>query len=264
MPSSSNSPSAAAAAEKKSKHFKRFSLNENSIDADSSTNNDHISITFPNYFDNLKKFTDKSSWQKAIHNDCNQSVPLASSSSSSSSFPVWQKQPETSKPSTSMEWSTFYRPPRSNSFYDDNIWASNILEGENFFYPTSGSTSNVNNIQFAPSNAVPEVKTRTKKKSHNKSYVNSSILDSDDDFSTIKKRLSLSSLRNSLCKQKALENLNNENVATNFDEDVFQVLMIYCLYYFVLFYFQNKLFMRVFNVISICFSFNIGTVQFKL
>ncbi|KAL7041942.1 hypothetical protein ACKWTF_000966 [Chironomus riparius] len=173
---------------------KRFSLNENSIDAD----NIDVSFPFPHDFDNMKKYTDDI-WQKTVSSDCGDQ-----------SIQVWEKQPEASKPT--MAWSTssssLYVPPPRNSFYDDEIWSN--MSGGNIFFPASGpSTSSTKRLS-----TTTDSKNRTKKtfglKSQNAPSTSTAI-DSDDDL--IKKRLSLSSLRNSLCRQKALENLNNGNVA---------------------------------------------------
>lgn len=168
-----------------SNHQKRFSLNENNIDVD----NIDVSFAFPHDFD---KYSDDI-WRKTVSNDCDQSIP------------VWEKQPE---PMTNV-WGAsggFYEPPRNTHFYDNDIFSS----GGNFFFPTPGaSTSSGRRLTTAD----PKPSNRRKQYGSKFPTTNtpSVALDSDDEFQTIKKRLSLSSLRTSLCRQKALENLNNEN-----------------------------------------------------
>lgn len=187
---------------------KRFSLNENSIDAD----NLDVSFPFPNDFDNMKKYTDDI-WQKTVSSDCGDQ-----------SIQVWEKQPETSKPSLwSTSSSSLYVPPR-NSFYDDDIWSMN---GGNIFFPTSGPSTSSKRL------STNDSKNRSKKHLSMKlpQPSTSTTMDSDDEL--IKKRLSLSSLRNSLCRQKALENLNNGALAqssafpTDSSDDFLQVIIFY-------------------------------------
>jgi len=195
---------------------KRFSLNENSIDAD----NIDVSFPFPHDFDNMKKYTDDI-WQKTVSSDCDDQ-----------SIQVWEKQPEASKPT--MAWSTssssLYVPPPRNSFYDDDIWSN--MSGGNIFFPASGPSTSTKRLPTADS------KNRTKKtfglKTQNAPSTSTAI-DSDDDL--IKKRLSLSSLRNSLCRQKALENLNNGNVAqssafpSDSSDDFLQVIISFLIFF---------------------------------
>lgn len=161
-------------------HHKRYSLNENSIDVD----NIDVSFSFPHDFD---KYSDDI-WRKTVSSDCDQSIP------------VWEKQPE---PMTNM-WSNtsgFYEPSRNSPFFDNDIFSS----GSNIFFPTSGvSTSSARRL------ADPKPSNR-RKQYGSRVPTTTATLDSDDEFQTIKKRLSLSSLRTSLCRQKALENLNNNN-----------------------------------------------------
>lgn len=166
-------------------NHKRFSL-ENSIDAD--VNNFDVSFAFPHEFE---KYSDDI-WRKTVSSDCDQSIP------------VWEKQPE---PNMTM-WGTssgFYEPPRNSHFYDNDIFST----GGNFFFPTSGaSTSTSRRLSAAdtkPSSRRKQYGSRVPTTSNTTSVA----LESDDEFQTIKKRLSLSSLRTSLCRQKALENLNN-------------------------------------------------------
>lgn len=171
-------------------HHKRFSLNENSIDAD----NIDVSFAFPHDFD---KYSDDI-WRKTVSSDCDQSIP------------VWEKQPE---PMTNM-WgasssSGFYEPPRNTHFYDNDIFSS----GGNFFFPTSGESSKSTNSRRLTT-ADPKPSGRKKQYGSRVPTTSSAAHESDDEFQTIKKRLSLSSLRTSLCRQKALENLNN-NINNN-------------------------------------------------
>lgn len=173
----------------KSNHHKRFSLNENSIDAD------NIDVSFA--FHDFDKYSDDI-WRKTVSSDCEQSIA------------VWEKQPE-----AMANWGTgngIYEPaPRSSVFFenDRDIFST----GGNFFYPTSSSAATNNWGESSSARKLTtggETKASNRKK-HHSNRGNSTSIDSDDELQTIKKRLSLSSLRNSLCRQKALENLNNEN-----------------------------------------------------
>lgn len=168
-------------------HHKRFSLNENSIDAD----NMDVSFAFPHDFD---KYSDDI-WRKTVSSDCDQSIQ------------VWEKQPE-----AMASWgasSRFYEPSsaRSARLFDDDhdIFST----GGNYFFPTSGASTSSSARRLTTADSKPSSNRR--KQNGSKIPSMSTALDSDDEFQTIKKRLSLSSLRNSLCRQKALENLNNEN-----------------------------------------------------
>jgi hypothetical protein len=105
--------------------------------------------------------------------------------------------------------SGFYEPPRNSHFFDNDIFSS----GGNIFFPTSGGASSGISRRLAdskPSNRRKQYGSRVPIPN-----TSSTALDSDDEFQTIKKRLSLSSLRTSLCRQKALENLNNNNSNNN-------------------------------------------------
>lgn len=196
FPSTSNASSTAHNSKRNPRvasnnHHKRYSLNENSIDAD----NINVSFAFPHDFDKYSE----NIWRKTVSSDCDQSIA------------VWEKQPETM---TNWEGrgSGIYEPaPRNSSLFFDND-RDIFSTGENFFFPTSGgastswgASSSGRKLTTGESNS----KSSSRRKQSNK--VNSTSIDSDDDFQTIKKRLSLSSLRNSLCRQRALENLNNEN-----------------------------------------------------
>lgn len=164
---------------------------ENSIDADLA-----MVMAFPN---DMKKYTDDI-WRKTISSDCDPSIQ------------VWEKQMESKKTPT-IVWPSssshgMFGAPK-NHIYGEDIWSN--VSGGNIFFPTSApSTSVMSNVKKSSS----DVKHR-KKLPGNKSLMvpSTSSIDFDDDFHHMKKRLSLSSLRTSLCRQRAVENLNNGNVA---------------------------------------------------
>lgn len=204
-------------------HHKRFSLNENSIDAD----NMDVSFAFPHDFD---KYSDDI-WRKTVSSDCDQSIQ------------VWEKQPEPMA-SWGAASSRFYEPTaRSARLFDDDIFST----GGNYFFPTSGTSgASTSSSARRLTTADSKPSNRSRKNHGTKIPSMSNALDSDDEFQTIKKRLSLSSLRNSLCRQKALENLNNENnqgassssannpttsVISGSNDDFLQVFII--LFYFI-------------------------------
>lgn len=171
--------------------------NENSIDAEDMDL--ALSLAFPNDMENMKKYKDDI-WRKTLSSDCDPSIQ------------VWEKQPEANKtpaivwPSTSSHG--LFSSPK-NQFYGEDVWSN--VPGGNFFFPTSApSTSVTSNIKRMSLDA----KNRKKMASSKALMVPStSSVEIDDDFNHMKKRLSLSSLRTSLCRQKALENLNNGNAA---------------------------------------------------
>jgi hypothetical protein len=183
---------------------KRYSLNnEVSTDADQID----VSFAFPHDFENMKRYTDDI-WQKTVSSDCDQSIQ------------VWEKQPEANnKPNWSTSSSLLYMPPRSVSCYDNDVWTS--MAGGNIFFPAAGpSTSS----RRPP---ISDTRSRAKKSSATKPQ---DVMDSDDEFNTIKKRLSLSSLRSSLCRQKALENGNaahSSAFSIDSNDDFLQVFIIF-------------------------------------
>jgi hypothetical protein len=196
FPSTSNASSTAQNSKRNarvtSNHHKRFSLNENSIDSD----NIDVSFAFPHDFD---KYSDDI-WRKTVSSECDQSIA------------VWEKQPESMASWGAIGGSGIYEPaPRNSSLYlenDRDIFST----GENFFYPTSGASSSWGASSSGRKLTTNDSTTRgSSRRKHHGNKVNSTSVDSDDEFQTIKKRLSLSSLRNSLCRQRALENLNNNN-----------------------------------------------------
>lgn len=180
-----------------SKRISFSSKNENSIDADDMDL--ALSLAFPNDMENMKKYKDDI-WRKTLSSDCDPSIQ------------VWEKQPEANKtpaivwPSTSSHG--LFTAPK-NQFYGEDVWSN--VPGGNFFFPTSAPSSSVSsNIK----RMSLDVKNRKKNPSNKTLMVPStSSVEIDDDFNHMKKRLSLSSLRTSLCRQKALENLNNGNAA---------------------------------------------------
>lgn len=166
---------------------KESSHRQNSIDADEMDL--ALSLAFPSNMDNMKKYTDDI-WNKTISSDCDQ--PVQSN--------IWEKQPATQTPMPSTSSHGPCSPPK-NHFYSEDIWSS--MSGGNIFFPTSApSTSSISKQLSA------EVRHRKKI-----SESRPSISEFDDDFNNMKQRLSLSSLRTSLCRQKAVENLNNGNSA---------------------------------------------------
>lgn len=199
---------------------KRMSFNdrsENSIDADEMEL--ELSLAFPNNMDSMKRYSDDI-WRKTISSDCEPSIP------------IWEKQPEVNKnktqtpaivwPSTSSHG--LFTPPK-NHFYGDDIWSN--MSGGNVFFPTS-----------APNASTPSINRFSNEVKHRKKIPgnkpSTSSVEIDDDFNHMKKRLSLSSLRTSLCRQKAVENLNNGNAAVHAcsstalddDDDFLQVAVL--------------------------------------
>lgn len=172
---------------------------ENSIDAEDLDL--ALSLAFPSDMDNMKKYTDDI-WRKTLSSDCDPSIP------------VWEKQPEVNKtpaivwPSTSTHG--LFGAPK-NHYYGDDIWSN--MSGENIFFPTSAPTpSTSSSTRRLP--LPTDVKHRKKiPGSKTQAAPSTSAVDIDDEFNNMKKRLSLSSLRTSLCRQKAVENLNNGNAA---------------------------------------------------
>lgn len=150
-----------------------------------------LSLAFPNDMENMKKYTDDI-WRKTLSSDCDSSIQ------------VWEKQPEANKtpaivwPSTSSHG--LFSTPK-NHFYTNDIWAN--MSGGNIFFPTAAAS------------ALPPLITKRTTGEKNRVRVasmapsTSSTVEIDDDFNHMKKRLSLSSLRTSLCRQKGFENLNN-------------------------------------------------------
>lgn len=186
---------------------KRLLMNENSIDADEMDL--ALTLAFPSNMGNMKKYTDEI-WRETLSSDCD-----------SPSISIWEKQPETQTPAIvwpSTSTHGLCSPPK-NHFYGEDIWP-NVMAG-NIFFPTSApSSSSINK---------PSAEVKHRKKTSN---VKPSTSDFDEDFNNMKKRLSLSSLRTSLCRQRAVENLNNGNAAnasssrTNAsDDDFLQVLL---------------------------------------
>lgn len=180
--------------------------NENSIDADEMDL--ALSLAFPNDMENMKKYKDDV-WRKTLLSDCDPSIQ------------VWEKQPEVNKtpaivwPSSSSHG--MFGAPKNN-YYNDDIWT---MSGGNIFFPTSAPT---------PSSSIKRMPVDTKNRKKVPTILPPSV-EIDDDFNHMKKRLSLTSLRTSLCRQKALENLNNGNAnadsssALDTDDEFLQVVL---------------------------------------
>lgn len=176
----STSSQAASRRQRPSSSQKRQLMNENSIDADEIDL--ALSLAFPSNMDNMKKYTDDI-WRKTLSSDCDPPI-------------LWETQNE---PSTPIDWQSTSRhglcSPPKNHFYGEDIWS-----GGNIFFPTSAP------LPSTSSRLSAEVRHRKKIPSGKKT-----TSEFDDDFDHMKKRLSLTSLRSSLCRQKAVENLNNGN-----------------------------------------------------
>lgn len=216
MPSTSSSHSPSKRHQRSLSH-KRMSFNENnenSIDADEMDL--ALSLAFPDDMENMKKYTDDI-WRKTISSDCDPSIQ------------VWEKQPEVNKTPTIVWPSTsshgLYNGSK-NHLYGDDIWSS--MSGGNIFFPASGpSTSSASNtkrysIDSKNRKKVPGAKSLL--------VPSTSSVEIDEDLNHMKKRLSLTSLRTSLSRQKAVENLNNgsgaqasSSNAVDNDEDFLQV-----------------------------------------
>lgn len=200
----------------RSLNHKRMSFNgknENSIDADDMDL--ALSLAFPNDMDNMKKYTDQI-WRKTLSSDCDPSIHTP-----------WEKQPEVNKTPAIVWPSTSFSAPK-NHFYGEDFWS-----GGNIFFPTSAPIPAVGSSN--PKRLSIDAKQRKKVPGNKQTSV-----EIDDDFNhSLKKRLSLSSLRTSLCRQKAVENLNNGNAAqatssNAIDDDEFlQVFVFFLLFYFL-------------------------------
>lgn len=183
---------------------KKLSLNENnenSIDADDSLDLE-LALNFPK---DMEKYTDDI-WRKTL-SDCDPSIHTP-----------WEKQPEVNKtpsivwPSTSSD--EMYSPMRSQFFPD--FWS-----GGNIFFPTSTapSTSSSTAAATARNSSVSDLKHQRKVPIGKSSTATTTGTVDDDDFNSIKKRLSLSSLRSSLCRQKGNESMNIARTSASDDDD---------------------------------------------
>lgn len=196
----------------KNKKLSLTEKNENSIDADDNLDLE-LALNFPK---DMEKYTDDI-WRKTL-SDCDPSIHTP-----------WEKQPEINKtpsiiwPSTS---SDEYNPMRSQFFPD--FWS-----GGNIFFPTNvaagPSTATVSSGNARNANSSVSDLKHQRKVPISKSTTTTATVD-DDDFNSIKKRLSLSSLRSSLCRQKGNESMNIAQVNTSDDDDdvdFLQVLIIF-------------------------------------
>lgn len=176
----------------KSLSNKRMSFNENSIDADDIDM--AVSLAFPQDLDNMKDDI----WRRTLSSDCDR-------------LEVWEKQPEANK-TPSIVWPS--TSTRHHYYGGDDIW-SNLSSGTNIFFPSTPASTSVKQLPVDSKNAQQKLGNRKKSGSSKLLMTPSaSSIEIDEDFNNhIKKRLSLSALRNSLCRQKGLENLNNGQVA---------------------------------------------------
>lgn len=192
---------------------KKTSLNEkheNSIDADENIDLE-LALNFPK---DMEKYTDDI-WRKTLSSDCDPSIHTP-----------WEKQPEVNKtpsivwPSTSSD--ELCSPMRSHMFND--FWS-----GGNIFFPTnapttstSSSTSRITSDNLRNQRKVPLKNTE------------------EDEFNNIKKKLSLSSLRSSLCRPNVAESMNSppSTSALDDDDDFLQV-------YYIFFYYFNTTFSHI-------------------
>lgn len=182
--------------------------NENSIDADDSIDLE-LALNFPK---DMEKYTDDI-WRKTLSSDCDPSIHTP-----------WEKQPEINKtpsivwPSTSSD--EIYNPMRSQFFSD--FWS-----GGNIFFPTNAPTSSTSastNLRISSDRSQKKVPIKNS---------------DEDEFNNIKKRLSLSSLRSSLCRPKGNSSdestssqANATSNALDYDDDDFLQVLIFFLLLF--------------------------------
>lgn len=190
---------------------------ENSIDADDSLDLE-LALNFPK---ELEKYTDDI-WRKTL-SDCDPSIHTP-----------WEKQPEVNK-TPSIVWPSsssadeMYNPMRSQFFPD--FWTT----GGNIFFPTPNAGASTSSSTSAAVRNSSDLRNQRKVPIGGKSTANSA---DEDDFSNIKKRLSLSSLRSSLCRQQkgGNESVNIARTSTSDDDDddvdLLQVLIIISIFYF--------------------------------
>ena len=236
--------------------------NENSIDADVD-----LAMTFPdsmsNDIDGMKEYTDNI-WKKTL---CDR-------------LEAWG-QPKVSRATPSIVWPTtstqelqFHSP--QTRYYNDDIWSN--ITGTNVFFPTtapsttSGATSTIKRLPVDSNGRKyqEEHQSRQQKFQGRKKItggiakyptLSSSAAEIEiEEYNHIKKRLSLSALRNTLCRQKAVENLNKNGhgLAAGSETDEFlQVLIFLCdgLFYFIIFF-------SFFLKIIVIFEFNLIRLLF--
>lgn len=197
------------------RHQSHRRINENSIDADDVDL--ALSLAFPNDMD---KYTDDI-WRKTLSSDCDPSIQ------------VWAKQPDVNKtPAIVWPSTSSFNPPK-NPFHVEDFWSDmSGMSGSNIFFPTSAPSTSAKR-------PTSDVKSRRKITGSRPST--SSTVEIEDDFNHMKKRLSLSSLRTSLCRQKAVENLNNGTASTasgiDDDDEFLQVDFLFSLSFI---YFHSK------------------------
>lgn len=214
--------------------------NENSIDADVDM---AMVMAFPGSMshgiDGMKEYTDNI-WKKTLSTDCDR-------------LEVWEKQQETSKatpsivwPATSTQGLQFHSP--QSRYYNDDIWSN--ITGSNVFFPTtapsttSGATSTIkrlpvdsNGRKYQEEHQNRQQKFQGRKKitgvlakypTMSASAAATAAEIEIEEYNHIKKRLSLSALRNTLCRQKAVENLNKNGhgLAAGSENDEFLQVFI--------------------------------------
>ena len=148
------------------------------------------------------------------------------------------------------------KPPLRQSAYNESLW-QNVV-GTNVFFPTS-PTAGISGVTM--NSGVKRLSGESPKKAHEdhfyrqkvqnrKKYggvkvsgaeksISSSMDNGDLDneaYNNCKDRLSLNALRNTLCRQKGVENLNNDEMArlsgVTSGDDFLQVYFYLLLYYF--------------------------------
>ena len=195
-----------------------------SSQTEKSIDDDEIDLDFPNDTSNLtmKKYTDDI-WRKTLSSDCEPSIQ------------AWDKQLNFNETCSMKPFSSSNAVGISNNYLQrslSNEFCGNDVDlwsGGNIFFPTIRQSSSVHkntSIDSKYLKTIPSTKS---------SLEPSTVLadDFNDDYNCMKKRLSLSSLRTSLCRQKAVENLNNGNFIgasrskANEDANIVQVIFLF-------------------------------------
>lgn len=213
-------------------------LAENNIDNEGVNALDDLTsgIGSTDGYGNMKKYTDDL-WNRTLSTDANdylegaRAMPSIVWPSTSSSCLFNSPSKNHSKPSTSRQQAQ-----------NDDIW-SNICNNVNVFFPaaSTGPANQQSPRKLTMDNNRPRRSTdvdllhhhhRMLKNPNRKKIKQNSNVSEFDDFDNISKRLSLNALRNTLCRQKAVENLNNNsndnrlNKTTEIDDYLMQVCFL--------------------------------------